>query len=104
MHDRKAQEGLLRKQKLNAHTCAVLAVLGFGSLTYGYTASIIGTTLGKMSWVPLIVKTNANPRSTVIHRILRACHPLQWDGSDIHHEWSVPDWRRHWNIAIAHRV
>lgn len=43
-HD--AEEGLLRKQKLNAHTCAVLAVLGFGSLTYGYTASIIGTTLG----------------------------------------------------------
>lgn len=47
MHDREAQEGLLRKQKLNAHTCAVLLVLGFGSLTYGYTASIIGTTLGK---------------------------------------------------------
>lgn len=43
-HD--AEEGLLRRQKLNVHTCAVLVVLGFGSLTYGYTASIIGTTLG----------------------------------------------------------
>jgi hypothetical protein len=46
MRRNSASEGLLLKQKLNAHTCAVLAVLGFGSITYGYTASIIGTTLG----------------------------------------------------------
>jgi hypothetical protein len=44
MHE--AGEGVLRRQKLNAHTVAVLVVLGFGSITYGYTASIIGTTLG----------------------------------------------------------
>jgi hypothetical protein len=54
MRDREAQEGLLRRQKINAHTCAVLAVLGFGSLTYGYTASIIGTTLGKFRLVLLL--------------------------------------------------
>lgn len=47
LHD--AEEGILRRQKLNAHTVAVLAVLGFGSITYGYTASIIGTTLGESS-------------------------------------------------------
>jgi hypothetical protein len=47
MRRNSASEGLLRKQKLNVHTCAVLAVLGFGSVTYGYTASIIGTTLGR---------------------------------------------------------
>ncbi|OQU95567.1 hypothetical protein CLAIMM_01752 [Cladophialophora immunda] len=47
-HD--ASEGILLRQKLNAHTCAVLAVLGFGSLTYGYTASIISTTLGQPSF------------------------------------------------------
>lgn len=52
MHDHGTQEGLLRRQKLNAHTCAVLAVLGFGSLTYGYTASIIGTTLGNLGLFP----------------------------------------------------
>ncbi|EXJ74111.1 uncharacterized protein A1O5_02405 [Cladophialophora psammophila CBS 110553] len=51
MRRNSASEGLLRKQKLNAHTCAVLAVLGFGSLTYGYTASIIGTTLGQPSFI-----------------------------------------------------
>ncbi|KAJ9615767.1 hypothetical protein H2200_001844 [Cladophialophora chaetospira] len=51
MRRNSASEGLLRKQKLNVHTCAVLAVLGFGSLTYGYTASIIGTTLGQPSFL-----------------------------------------------------
>jgi len=40
------EEGVLRRQKLNSYNVAVLAVLGFGSITYGYTASIIGTTLG----------------------------------------------------------
>ncbi|KAI1618273.1 MFS transporter [Exophiala viscosa] len=48
-HD--AEEGILRRQKLNVHTVAVLAVLGFGSITYGYTASIIGTTLGQPSFI-----------------------------------------------------
>ncbi|KIX98805.1 uncharacterized protein Z520_05266 [Fonsecaea multimorphosa CBS 102226] len=51
MRRNSASEGLLRRQRLNAHTCAVLAVLGFGSLTYGYTASIIGTTLGQPSFI-----------------------------------------------------
>lgn len=40
------EEGLLKRQKLNGYTMLILTTLGFGSLTYGYTASIIGTTLG----------------------------------------------------------
>lgn len=40
------EEGLLKKQKLNGYTVLILVTLGLGSLTYGYTASIIGTTLG----------------------------------------------------------
>ena len=43
----KKEVGVLRKQKLNMYNVLVLVVLGLGSLTYGYTASIIGTTLGK---------------------------------------------------------
>jgi len=42
-HDR---EGALKRQKVNAYNVFVLLFLGFGSVTYGYTASIIGTTLG----------------------------------------------------------
>lgn len=43
----KKEVGVLRKQKINLYNVIVLIVLGFGSLTYGYTASIIGTTLGQ---------------------------------------------------------
>ena len=39
-------EGLLKRRKVNAHTILILCTLGLGSITYGYTASIIGTTLG----------------------------------------------------------
>lgn len=41
------EEGLLMKQKLNGYTILIIVTLGLGSLTYGYTASIIGTTLGQ---------------------------------------------------------
>ena len=40
------EEGLLQRQTLNGYTVLILVTLGLGSLTYGYTASIIGTTLG----------------------------------------------------------
>ena len=55
------------KQGLNAYNVLVLVVLGIGSLTYGYTASIIGTTLGEQYQLPLI---NAYTiRTTIIHQI-----------------------------------
>jgi MFS family permease len=37
----------LHRQRLNSHTLFVLLMLGLGSISYGYNASIIGTTLGK---------------------------------------------------------
>lgn len=42
----KDEQGLFSRQKINGFTLLILATLGFGSITYGYSASIIGTTLG----------------------------------------------------------
>lgn len=42
------EEGVLKRQKLNTYNLMVLIMCGFGSISFGYTASIIGTTLGKM--------------------------------------------------------
>lgn len=39
------REGV-KKQKINAYNVLLLCFIGLGSMTYGYTASIIGTTLG----------------------------------------------------------
>ncbi len=44
---RQDEQGVLVRQKLNGYTVLILCALGLGSLTYGYTASIIGTTLGE---------------------------------------------------------
>ena len=37
----------IRRQRINAFNVFILLFVGLGSMTYGYTASIIGTTLGK---------------------------------------------------------
>lgn len=43
-----------KKQKLTLYNVFILMFIGLGSLTYGYTASIIGTTLGQLpSWIAL---------------------------------------------------
>jgi hypothetical protein len=42
------EEGVLKRQKLNTYNLMVLVMCGFGSISFGYTASIIGTTLGKI--------------------------------------------------------
>lgn len=36
-----------KKQKLNAFNVLVLIFVGLGSVSYGYTASVIGITIGK---------------------------------------------------------
>jgi hypothetical protein len=67
------EEGLLKRQKLNGFTLLILTVLGLGSLTYGYTASIIGTTLG-MKYSSSTYPTHISDlfRPTFLYRVLRA--------------------------------
>ncbi|KAK5051348.1 hypothetical protein LTR84_003000 [Exophiala bonariae] len=40
-----------KAQKINAYNVFLLCFIGLGSMTYGYTASIIGTTLGQPSFI-----------------------------------------------------
>lgn len=42
------EQGIVHKQKLIVYTALILAILGFGSLTFGYAASTIGTTLSNI--------------------------------------------------------
>jgi len=51
------EEGVLKQQGITAYNFLILCCLGFGSLTYGYTASIIGTTLG-MSPLRILLLTS----------------------------------------------
>lgn len=83
------------KQGLNPYNVLVLCFLGLGSVTYGYTASIIGTTLGMspvedVSW---LITDIARP--TFIHRLLRARYPQQWHGPYRNNKWSFSSRRCH---------
>ncbi|KAF2013703.1 MFS transporter [Aaosphaeria arxii CBS 175.79] len=40
-----------KRQRINAFNVFILIFVGLGSMTYGYTASIIGTTLGQPSFI-----------------------------------------------------
>lgn len=40
-----------KRQKITAYNVLILVFVGFGSMTYGYTASIIATTLGTVVMV-----------------------------------------------------
>jgi len=42
---------VIYRARLNAYTVLVLLMLGLGSISYGYNASIIGTTLGQPSFI-----------------------------------------------------
>jgi MFS family permease len=41
----------VKRQRINAYNVAILCFVGLGSMTYGYTASIIVTTLGQPSFI-----------------------------------------------------
>jgi hypothetical protein len=43
------EAGILSRQKINIHTVGVLILLGFGSVTAGYSAAVMGITSGKRS-------------------------------------------------------
>jgi hypothetical protein len=47
MSNNLGKEGILRRQKIGPHTYLALLVVSFGSITYGYSAAIIGQTLGE---------------------------------------------------------
>lgn len=51
----------VRKQRINAFNVLILCFVSLGSMSYGYTASIIGTTLGQPSFITYFqLDTRAN--------------------------------------------
>jgi hypothetical protein len=61
---------VLHRQKLNGYVLYVLCMLGLGSISYGYNASIIGTTLGL--WITSSVYARdltEYDRSTILYNI-----------------------------------
>ncbi|KAF2642444.1 MFS transporter [Massarina eburnea CBS 473.64] len=52
------------RQRINAYNVFILLFVGLGSVTYGYTASIIGTTLGQPSFIEYFELDHRRKNST----------------------------------------
>ncbi len=70
----------------------MVLAMSFGSIGYGYSASIIGTTLGKITPVrkSLNIKPDPKPSPTVLHQVFRARHPVRRHFPDFYNECEVP--------------
>jgi hypothetical protein len=91
-----------KKQKLTPYNVFILMFCGLGSLTYGYTASIIGTTLGLyLSSQILCPHLTDFLRPTNFHQILRSDN-WKWHRSHINNEWSLPSRWRDWDTVTTH--
>lgn len=67
MDSNQEKEGILRRQKIGSQTYLALLVVSFGSITYGYSAAVIGNTLGEyIVWLKRRACAD-NVRSTIFH-------------------------------------
>jgi MFS family permease len=89
-----------RKQKLNAYNVLVLLMLAPTSITYGYSASIISTTLGQPSFLEYFNLLTA-PNAT---SILGATGGLFFAGATIGPlllPWIADKYGRKWSIVLS---
>lgn len=90
----------IKRQKLNAHNVFILIFVGLGSMTYGYTASIIGTTLGQptfLEYFQLETRSNGTDLISATNGVFQTggvigtlCLP-----------WISDRWGRKWGIAVS---
>lgn len=83
-------------RQINSYNIFVLLLLGVGSITYGYSASIIATTLGKFH----LVRHNEGYvlmtcRTTVFSQVLRNRNSTRRFESGVLHQWTFLRWWCH---------
>ena len=90
----------IKRQKLNLNNVLILFFAGLGSMTYGYTASIIGTTLGQPTFIKYF---NLDTRSNATDLISATNGVFQTGGviGTMCLPWISDRWGRKWGIAFA---
>jgi hypothetical protein len=90
------------KKKITPYNVFILMFIGLGSMSYGYTASIIGTTLGSFPRTPTVDSFN-KLRSANIHRVFQPRNEKQWHRSHLDYEWPLSNWWSIWSASPAYR-
>ncbi|KAK5095207.1 hypothetical protein LTR70_003635 [Exophiala xenobiotica] len=88
------------KKGYNAYNVLVLCVLGLGSITYGYTASIIGTTLGQPSFIEYF-KLDARPNATDLIGLTNGLFQTGGVIGTLSLPYFADKWGRRWACALA---
>ncbi|ORY03954.1 MFS transporter [Clohesyomyces aquaticus] len=90
----------VRKQHINAFNVLILCFVGLGSMSYGYTASIIGTTLGQPSFIKyfeLDTRSNGTDLTSTTNGLFQAGGVL----GTLMLPMVSDRWGRKWGIAIS---
>jgi len=91
---------ILHQQKVNAHTIFVLCMLGFGSISYGYNASIIGTTLGQPSFIAYM-GLDTNPNGTDLESTTNGLFQTGGVIGTLLLPWVADKYGRKWACAVV---
>ena len=89
-----------RRQKINAYNVFILCFIGLGSMTYGYTASIIGTTLGQPAFIEyfaLETRNNGTDLESTTNGLFQAGGVL----GTLCLSWIADKFGRKWAIALV---
>ncbi|KIW14757.1 hypothetical protein PV08_07542 [Exophiala spinifera] len=89
----------VKKQKINAYNVLLLCFIGLGSMTYGYTASIIGTTLGQPSFIEyfdLATRSNGTDLISTMNGLFQTGGVL----GTLMLPYVADRWGRKWAIAV----
>ncbi|KAF1807807.1 MFS transporter, partial [Eremomyces bilateralis CBS 781.70] len=89
-----------KRKRINAYIVFILIFVGFGSMTYGYTASIIGTTLGQPSFIEyfaLETRSNGTDLISSTNGLFQAGGVI----GTLMLPWVSDRWGRKWGIAVS---
>ncbi|KAL6241017.1 hypothetical protein RBB50_012112 [Rhinocladiella similis] len=88
-----------KKQTINTYNVLLLCFIGLGSMTYGYTASIIGTTLGQPSFIEyfdLATRSNGTDLISTMNGLFQTGGTL----GTLMLPYVADRWGRKWAIAV----
>lgn len=91
---------VIYRARLNAYTVLVLLMLGLGSISYGYNASIIGTTLGQPSFIKYM-RLDVLPNGTDLESTTNGLFQTGGVIGTLTLPWIADRWGRRWGCASA---
>ena len=83
-----------KRRQFRPYNVLVIFAMSFGSISMGYSASIIGSTLGKLCLFAFGYTSALTIFSTrIFHQVFQARHQEECHKPDLNNEWPLSGWR-----------